>query len=246
MPGGPSAPGKVAVAVGVHLGAARGVRRGGRPGRAAPARGRGPRDQHPPPRLRLGDLYELGRAAGALVPRGPSGRGPGPGWVPQLCGPLDLSLLPQALPARSAREAVEGWAVWGGVPRYWELAADYGDLWEAVADVVLDPMRVLHQEPQRLLLDDMREVARAGSLLARGRSSWEGSGRISPGRASRASRSGGSAGSRPDAGGRARWSWTWSPPTPRFPGVVVGEEVVEMEGADPGEAQVAQGDVAAT
>lgn len=81
-------------------------------------------------------------------------------------GPLDLSLLPQALPARSAREAVERWAVWGGVPRYWELAADYGDLWEAVADVILDPMGVLHQEPQRLLLDDMREVARAGSLLA--------------------------------------------------------------------------------
>lgn len=81
-------------------------------------------------------------------------------------GPLDLSLLPQALPARSAREAVELWAVWGGVPRYWELAADYANLWEGVTDLILDPMGVLHQEPQRLLLDDMREVARAGSLLA--------------------------------------------------------------------------------
>ncbi len=81
-------------------------------------------------------------------------------------GPLDIGLLPRALPCGRPREVLDRWAVWGGVPRYWELAADYADPWEAVRDLALDPLGVLHQEPERLLLDDLRELARAGSLLS--------------------------------------------------------------------------------
>lgn len=81
-------------------------------------------------------------------------------------GPLEVSLLPLALGTESAREAVSAWAIWGGVPRYWELAADYDDPWIAVAELVLDPGGVLHHEPHRLLLDDLRETTRAASILS--------------------------------------------------------------------------------
>jgi hypothetical protein len=60
---------------------------------------------------------------------------------------------------------VEAFAVWGGVPQYWELAADYPDLASAVGSLVLSPLGPLHDEPATLLLDDPREVTQAASLL---------------------------------------------------------------------------------
>jgi AAA+ ATPase superfamily predicted ATPase len=80
--------------------------------------------------------------------------------------PLDVSCLPLAFETRSAAEAVEHYAVWGGVPRYWELALDEPDRATAIRDLVLDPLGVLHREPERLLLDDVRDVTRATSILA--------------------------------------------------------------------------------
>ena len=80
--------------------------------------------------------------------------------------PLGPRWLRQALSLASDEDVVSHFAVWGGVPRYWELAAEYGDLWAAVGDLLLDPLGVLHREPGRLLLDDLREVARASSILA--------------------------------------------------------------------------------
>jgi AAA+ ATPase superfamily predicted ATPase len=74
--------------------------------------------------------------------------------------------LKRALRLRRDADVVEAYAVWGGVPRYWELAADHEDLFDAVTTLLLDPMGVLHNEPERLLADDVREVARAHSILA--------------------------------------------------------------------------------
>ncbi|MBN1337365.1 MAG: ATP-binding protein [Deltaproteobacteria bacterium] len=81
-------------------------------------------------------------------------------------GPLEVEYLPTALGASSPLATASAWATWGGIPRYWELAADFTDPWAAVADLVLDPSGVLHHEPRRLLLDDLRETARAASILA--------------------------------------------------------------------------------
>jgi len=80
--------------------------------------------------------------------------------------PLSIQWLGKALGVRGAAAAVDHWAVWGGVPRYWELAADHDDLWSAVDEILLDPLGVLHDEPRRLLLDDLQEIARASSILA--------------------------------------------------------------------------------
>lgn len=62
--------------------------------------------------------------------------------------------------------AVEAWSVWGGVPRYWELARGFDSLDGAVRDLVLHRNGVLHDEPQGLLVDDMRTATQAVSLIA--------------------------------------------------------------------------------
>lgn len=62
--------------------------------------------------------------------------------------------------------AIEAYSVWGGVPRYWELAAACGSLKEAIRELVLSKNGVLHEEPDRVLEDEMRGTSQASSLLS--------------------------------------------------------------------------------
>jgi len=80
--------------------------------------------------------------------------------------PLAPGWIRPALSLQDAVAAVESFAVWGGVPRYWELAADYPNLDQAIRDLVLSPLGVLHDEPGGLLLDDTRDAAQAASILS--------------------------------------------------------------------------------
>jgi AAA+ ATPase superfamily predicted ATPase len=81
-------------------------------------------------------------------------------------GPLRAGWITRALSLSDAVRAVEAYAVWGGVPRYWELAARHGDLLHTVRDLVLSPLGVLHDEPAGLLLDDLRDTVQAASILS--------------------------------------------------------------------------------
>ncbi len=81
-------------------------------------------------------------------------------------GPLPVGWLREGLGVRGARTAVEAWSAFGGVPRYWELAAGRGGAREAFAGLALDPLGVLHGEPERLLYDELDDAARASSVLA--------------------------------------------------------------------------------
>ena len=57
----------------------------------------------------------------------------------------DLSL-------NTAKEMLEFYAVFGGIPKYWELAENIpGTLGHKTEQLVLDPMGPLHEEPERLL-----------------------------------------------------------------------------------------------
>ncbi len=78
--------------------------------------------------------------------------------------PLAAGWIEEALGTDPAG-SIQSYAHWGGVPRYWELARDYEDLDSAVRELVLDPLGVLHEEPKRLLLDDLRDTAQAASIL---------------------------------------------------------------------------------
>jgi len=79
--------------------------------------------------------------------------------------PLEPGWIKEAL-ALDSIEAVEAYSVWGGVPRYWELAKTYRNQEEACKELVLDRDGILHSEPMRLLLDDMRGASQPHSLLS--------------------------------------------------------------------------------
>ena len=79
--------------------------------------------------------------------------------------PLSAGWIMEAL-GLDARQAVTAYSVWGGVPRYWELARACASTEEAVASLVLDRNGVLHDEPARLLQDEMRSSVQAQSLLS--------------------------------------------------------------------------------
>jgi len=80
--------------------------------------------------------------------------------------PLPAGWIGEALGLDDPALAVEAFAVWGGTPRYWELAGDYPNLKAALRSLVLSPLGVLFEEPSRLLLDDLRDTTQAASILS--------------------------------------------------------------------------------
>jgi AAA+ ATPase superfamily predicted ATPase len=79
--------------------------------------------------------------------------------------PLRAGWIPDALGLHDD-EAIEAYALWGGVPRYWELAQPHGGGLAAARELILDRKGVLHEEPPRLLLDELRTTGQAFSLLS--------------------------------------------------------------------------------
>lgn len=65
-----------------------------------------------------------------------------------------------------AEQAVREYAIWGGIPRYWELRKDYSNCDLAVEHLLLDTQGILSEEPQRLLRDDMRDTIQTATLLS--------------------------------------------------------------------------------
>ncbi|MBN1699015.1 MAG: ATP-binding protein [Spirochaetales bacterium] len=78
--------------------------------------------------------------------------------------PLKAGWISEAL-GKNPEESVGTYAVFGGVPRYWELAKNYEDTDTAIKELILDKNGILHNEPVRLLLDDMRSTTQPYSLL---------------------------------------------------------------------------------
>ena len=79
--------------------------------------------------------------------------------------PIPVQYIGQALGC-DAQKAIEEYAVWGGIPRYWELRADYKDNETAIEKLLLDNKGFLADEPIRLLRDDMRDTVQASTLLS--------------------------------------------------------------------------------
>ncbi|MDA0817913.1 MAG: ATP-binding protein [Planctomycetota bacterium] len=70
--------------------------------------------------------------------------------------PLTFGFVPEAIGPANAAEAFAFFACWGGMPRYWELAAGYAtDIVAAVDDLLLSPLGPLHDEVDRLLRQEM-------------------------------------------------------------------------------------------
>ncbi len=80
--------------------------------------------------------------------------------------PLEASYLPQAIGTRRVADLLQHHAAWGGVPRYWELAADeQGTPLQRIEQLVLDPLGPLHREPDRLLFEEIPSAAEVRPLL---------------------------------------------------------------------------------
>lgn len=79
--------------------------------------------------------------------------------------PIPIHYFREAV-ACSAQEAVEEYAVWGGVPRYWEIRLQSASLLEAIGYNLLDAQGLLFEEPYRLFIDDMRDIVQASTLLS--------------------------------------------------------------------------------
>ena len=80
--------------------------------------------------------------------------------------PLRPGHLADAFGQCTARKLVSAYALWGGMPRYWELAEPFGAAFEAAADaLMLDPSGPLHEEPNRLLLEETPPTTAVRALL---------------------------------------------------------------------------------
>jgi AAA+ ATPase superfamily predicted ATPase len=79
--------------------------------------------------------------------------------------PLPPACLYEAFNVPDGVRWGELYTAWGGVPRYWELAQEGGDVPSQVDRVVLDPLAPLHREPDRLLLEEVPSALETRPLL---------------------------------------------------------------------------------
>ncbi len=79
--------------------------------------------------------------------------------------PIRLPYIQEALQLR-AENAVEEYAVWGGVPRYWELREGKNSLAEALWQNVLSANGTLYEEPAKLFLDDIKDLVKVSTIMS--------------------------------------------------------------------------------
>jgi AAA+ ATPase superfamily predicted ATPase len=80
--------------------------------------------------------------------------------------PLAAGYLPEALGLATARDVILAYTAWGGVPRYWELMSESGLLLDRAVDhLVLNPLGPLHEEPERLLLEELPPAVKLRPIL---------------------------------------------------------------------------------
>lgn len=79
--------------------------------------------------------------------------------------PMAAGHLSTALGVREL-DLVDHWTAWGGVPRYWELAAQStGAARDRIVSLALDPLGPLFSEPERLLLEESPTALEVRPLL---------------------------------------------------------------------------------
>lgn len=62
--------------------------------------------------------------------------------------------------------AVEEYAVWGGVPRYWELREPQGALDKALWQLIFSTNGLLYEEPLKLFLDDVKDPVKTSTIMS--------------------------------------------------------------------------------
>lgn len=79
--------------------------------------------------------------------------------------PIPVRYMSETL-GLDAIATVEEYSVWGGVPRYWELREHVSGLFEGIELFALSSYGDLYDEPRHLLMDDMRDIIQASTILS--------------------------------------------------------------------------------
>ena len=81
-------------------------------------------------------------------------------------GPLPAWWAGPALGLSKKVDCVQAYSIWGGVPRYLELASGVSaDLEDTIDRLVLDPLGPLHDEPDRILASELPSASSLRPLL---------------------------------------------------------------------------------
>lgn len=79
--------------------------------------------------------------------------------------PIRLPYIQEALNL-DATSAIEEYAVWGGVPRYWELRENRNSLDDALWHNILSVNGTLYEEPIKLFQDDVKDIVKTSTIMS--------------------------------------------------------------------------------
>lgn len=79
--------------------------------------------------------------------------------------PIKFPYIQQALNL-SDIETVEEYAVWGGVPRYWELREANKTLIDSIKSDLLSVSGTLYEEPIKLFKDDINDIVKTATIMS--------------------------------------------------------------------------------
>ena len=79
--------------------------------------------------------------------------------------PIRLPYLQEAL-RLPVVDAIENYAVWGGVPRYWELREQRASLNDALWHTALSAYGMLYEEPVKLFQDDVKDIVKTSTIMS--------------------------------------------------------------------------------
>ena len=79
--------------------------------------------------------------------------------------PRHLPYIQKALHL-NAMNAIEEYAVWGGVPRYWELRENRSSLDDALWRNILSVNGTLYEEPIKLFQDDVKDIVKTSTIMS--------------------------------------------------------------------------------
>ena len=79
--------------------------------------------------------------------------------------PIRLPYIQEALGVDTIG-AIEEYAVWGGVPRYWELRENSSTLDDALWHYALSINGTLYEEPIKLFQDDVKDIVKTSTIMS--------------------------------------------------------------------------------
>lgn len=79
--------------------------------------------------------------------------------------PIRLPYIQEAFNL-DAVSAIAEYAVWGGVPRYWELRENRNSLDDALWHNILSVNGILYEEPMKLFQDDVKDIVRTSTIMS--------------------------------------------------------------------------------